>query len=234
MAKARLSIILEDVRGKAGPVVFAESRQGLVVKPRITPANPDTAAQQSARSYFGRSASAFKNMSVSQANAWENYAQTIHKETVTGKKYNPTGISAFIALSSKFLQVTPAGTIPLTPPSTGFTGDNISITATAGTGVINVTSSGANTANCTTEILLQPLASPHVNPQKGKFRHKEFVSFPSGSSPVPINVGAGWYAVAYRFVNKLTGQVTQPVQIPLVQVSLSVTEGGTQRANKAA
>src|SRR5258708_28364214 len=74
-------------------------------------------------------------MTAAQAAAWGNYASGLTRhDPRTGKSYHPAAITAFTALASKFLQATPAGTIPLTPPATAFAGDTIVFTATGAAG----------------------------------------------------------------------------------------------------
>ena len=59
-------------------------------------------------------------------------------------------------LAARFLQVSPAGTIPLTPPASAFNGDGCTVTAAGGAGKVTFTASAANGANITTELLPQP------------------------------------------------------------------------------
>src|SRR5882724_10228675 len=141
-------------------------------------------------------------MTAAQAAAWGNYASGQTKsDPRTGKSYHPSAITAFTALASKFLQVTPGGTIPLTPPATSFGGDTITLTAAGGAAKVTFTASGGNGTNIYTELLLQPLKSANRKPQPGGYRTKMFFSFSLGSPSQIVTVPAGWYVPAYRFVN---------------------------------
>ena len=142
--KASLSMAFEDMRGKAGTVVVQKSRTGLVVKPRVTSKNPRSGAQQSVRANLSKAAAAYKNLTTAQVAAWQAYAQTIIKHNpVNGKPYSPTANTAFVGLAAKFLQ---AGgtTIPVAPPAGSFSGDTLTVTATAGTGKVTFTGSKGN------------------------------------------------------------------------------------------
>src|SRR5258706_15690238 len=159
-------------------------------------------------------------MTAAQAAAWGNYASGQTKsDPRTGKSYHPTGITAFTALASKFLQVSPAGTIPLTPPTTSFAGDPPVITATGGAAKVTFNSGSINAANVTTELLLQPLKSANRKPQPGGYRTKAFQVFVNGGLSAIVTIPAGWYVPAYRFVNILTGQDVGMVILPAVQAS---------------
>lgn len=235
MAKVQLSVLMNDIRGKAGTVVFAETREGLVTKPRVTPENPRTPKQVAVRQAFGRAASTFRNMSNAQVQLWQRYAQTLNeRQSITGRNFTLTAINAFMRLAIRFQLVNPNGTIPLTPPATEFTGDNITVTASPKTGAVSFTASGANSANVKTELLLQPLTSPHRKPNKNGYRSYGFVQFTSGSLIADVSVPPGWYAPAYTFVNTQTGQEVGVVTLPIVQVALSTAKGGTTTTEKKA
>lgn len=177
----------------------------------------------------------FKAFNATQEAVWDNYAKTIHQtDEITGKTVSPTAMNAFTQLATKFLQVTPGGTVPLSPPVNVYNGDNVALTATASAGKVTFTSSGVNTLGTKTELLLQPLASRNRNPQKKQYRSKAFVAFAVGSLSADVTVGPGYYAAAYRFVNTLTGQVTGLQQIGVHQVTFAVEAGGSKSGKKAA
>lgn len=222
--KAALSIAFDELRGKAGSVVVRNGRTGLVVVPRKSGKNPRTAAQQTARQNLAKAAAAFKGLTPTQLAAWKTYAAGLNRvNPVNGESYHPTAIDAFVGLTTKFLQATPNGTIPLTPPTTAFAGDSITVTATAGVGKVTFNGSGSNTAGVKTELLLQPLASANRTPNAKSYRTKAVVALTSGS-PQDVSVPAGYYAAAYRFIKTATGQATNLQPIGVATVTLSVSE----------
>lgn len=234
MAKAELGILLQDLRGKAGNAVFQGSRDGLVVRPWVAGSNPNTPAQQAVRANLAAAGAAWRSFSASQVQAWLNYSKTITKHNrVNGKTYHPTPFAAFVALATKFLQVNPGGTIPTTPPTSAFTPDGINWTVTPDTGKITFTPSAANSTNTTTEFLLQPLANANRKPQKKSYKSYGFHHF-SNTTPFDVNVGAGTYAVAIRYVNSQTGQESAIYPLETEQVMLSVSSSGKATMKKAA
>lgn len=150
---------------------------------------------------------------------WRAYADTqTARNPLTGMPYVPAVIAVFTGLSSKFLQITPTGTIPTTPPASGFAGDRITVEASFDGDTFKFTASGANATGVKTELLLQPLKGAGWTPQAGGYRAQQFVAFASGSLQAPIVLAAGFYAPAYRFVNPATGQDSPLVTLPVVQV----------------
>ncbi len=218
MAQGSLGVLFNSLRGKAGSVVFARSKDGTVVKPRVSAKNPRTPAQVAVRTNLGKSAAAYKNMTPAQVTAWANYANAITKhDGRTGKTYQPAAITAFTALASKFLQNNPAGIVPLTPPTSAFAGDTITVTTVGAAGKVTFTASAANVAGVTTEMLLQPLKSRNRTPQPKGYRTRAFQAFASGTLSNIVTTAAGWYVPAYRFVNSATGQVSGTIILPAVQ-----------------
>ncbi len=221
MAQGNLGVLFNNLRGKAGSVVFARSKDGTVIKPRVSARNPQTPAQVAVRVALSKSAGAYKNLTPAQVTAWVTYANNVTKrDPRTGKSYKPAAIASFTSLASKFLQVNPVGVIPVAPPAAAFTGDTITCTAAGGAGKVTFTASIANAANVTTEMLLQPLKSRNRTPQPKGYRSKGFQAFATAAPPpVNITVPAGWYVPAYRFVSIATGQVAGLVILPAVQAT---------------
>lgn len=193
--------------GKLGRTVFTKSRSGYNVRTRVKGRNPKSIAQSSVRANFTSASAGFKSLTTTNANAWNNAAsgQIKHRRS-DGAAYTMTGISYFNALNSKLRQVTPGATLLVTPPVASFAGDTITVTVTGGTGQVTFTASAANTANVSTELLLQPLKSQNRKPTPKGYRTKAFKAFTAGSLTQVVSVPAGTYSAAYRFVNSTTGQ----------------------------
>ena len=131
----------------------------------------------------------------------------------------PSANTVFTGLGSKFLQASPAGAVPLAPPTAAFPGDALSLSAAGGTGEVTFTASASNSADTKTELLLQPLKSQNRTPAPKGYRTKAFVAFSSTTNTKDVAVAPGFYVPAYRFVNTLTGQDTELITLPVVQVT---------------
>lgn len=234
--KAKLSMAFEDLRGKDGNVVIRGSRTSLVLTPLRTPNNPDSASQRAVRTYFRTAAKTYATLTSSQVSAWKDYANTINRtDPVSGQSYHPLPINVFIELTTKFLQLTPSGSIPLTPPTSSFIGDTITLSVSnPSTGVLRFTASAGNTVGVTTEILLQKLANGNRTPSSNKYRHSAFKFFTSLSLTQDVTVPAGFYASGYRFIKNATGQATPMIPISTQQVTLSLSDQTESKASAVA
>ncbi|HMS55781.1 MAG TPA: hypothetical protein PKA27_10305 [Fimbriimonadaceae bacterium] len=234
--KSRLSMAFEVLSGADGNVVARNTRNGVVLTPRVTPKNPKTLAQRNVRGYLTKAAKTFEGLDSAQNAAWNLYADTLtYTDPVSGKSYHPHAINVFVQLATKFLQLNPTGTIPVTPPASDFAGDTIVLTADSeSAGTITFTANAANAAGVTTELLVQPLANQNRTPNANGYKHAGWKTFTSGSLTATVNVPVGNYAVAYRFVKNSTGQATELNTIPVVQVGFSVVQGTSKTNKKAA
>lgn len=233
MAKIAFSAMVDAASGKMGTVVWTEARNGHTSRVWRRVRNPRTPDQTFVRSNLARASRAFAAMTPAQAQAWNNYGQTItHVNPINGKTYHPAGIDIFVALTTKFLQNNPAGTIPLSPPAAPFLGDSITLIADSETpGELLFTASGPNAAGVTTELLIQKLAGRNRVPNPNGYNSAAFNVFTTGAGLLKtVEVDAGHYAVAYRFVEIATGQATNPVALGITTVALSMVEGGRSDA----
>ncbi len=220
MAKLVMNVLTDGLSGKAGSAVFVRTKNGVYIRPRTVPKNPRTASQLAVRGHFGKSVSAWKGLTLAQANAWRSYAQSVVRtDTVDGTSRTLTGYTAFMALTAKFMQVKPTSPIPMNPPSFGFIGDLVFVVAAGASGGVTFTASSLNSVNVRTELLLQQVASQNAQPKSTAYRTQQFIGFvaPPYSTTVPIS--QGWYVPAYRFVSIQTGQSTNLISLPMVQVT---------------
>lgn len=227
MARVRPSVLVDELAGKAGSVVFVNSRVGTLIRPRTKPSSPNSAAQLQIRKNLSYVAGVFRSLTTTKLDQWRNYAQTqSHVQPDTLKTYTPSAINVFTALATKVLQS--GGTVDgnFAPPTGPYLGDSLTLAATAGTGKITFTPSGGTTSgNTKVEILLQPLPSPNRKPNLKHMTTKTFTTFPTGVLARDITVPVGIYGIAYRFVNTTTGQMTTPVMLPNVTVAVALVDG---------
>lgn len=228
MAKIAYSAMVDNASGKMGTLVLTEARNGHTSRVWRKVKNPRTAKQTVVRDNLGKAARTFATLTPVQAQAWNDYGQTITEHNpLNGKAYHPAGIDIFVALATKFLQASPAGAIPIVPPSTPFTGDSVLITPSSpGAGTITFTANQQNAAGVTTELLIQKLPGRNRVPNPNGYKNAAFKAYTSGSLTQNVSVTAGNYALAYRFVKTATGQATNPVAISILTVALSLEDGG--------
>lgn len=225
--KLRLSALVEDARGKDGNLVIRKGRSGPIATPRVTPRNPKSVGQLKSRGAMDKSSKTFAGMTSAQVAAWNAFGATqVRHDAVSGKSYTATGIAAFNELATKFLQATPGGTVPLTPPTTAFAGDNVTFTATPGTGQVTITASAANATGVKTEILAQQLKGKNRKPYAKAYVSKAYFTFAGTGLTTTITLPPGYWSVATRFVLSATGQATEIVPLPTQTVALALEDGG--------
>lgn len=209
MAKISFTPVVGDARGKAGRSVFSATRSGPIIRLRVVPLNPRSAAQTSIRSYLAAASRQFKALSSSELSNWTNYAATVTKHNpVTGQAYHPAPINIFNELAVKYMQVNGGGVAPETIPAAPFSGDGKTVTAAGGSGKVTFTASAANDANVKIEMLYKKLASANVKTPSVGYKSGGFYAATVGTLTNDLTLDPGEYAVAYREVLDTTGQMT--------------------------
>lgn len=237
MAKVKLSIFATKLSGKAGNVVFNNTKEGTVMRERTTGANPQTAAQVAVRTALTRASRQWATLTTAQVAAWEAYGKRDREtQTVTGKSFNQEGFNAFVELAAKYYLVNPGpGTAPVNPPTASFFADSVGISVASQAGALVFTATAANSANVKTALMVQPLASKNRQAMKDGFRTKSYVAFAAGALTASVTVPAGYYACGYQFVNTLTGQVSGIYYINSASpVTVSLADSVPAKSKKAA
>ena len=220
VAVVELSIFAKALSGKAGNVQFQKTKNGTIMRDKPTTNDPKTPAQTAIRTDFALVTELWRTLTDPQKDLWRSKAtQIIRKSKRSGQMRARSGFNYFTGLSLKFLQITPGGTVPHDAPATDFSGDSVTVTATSSAGRLTYTASKANAEGVKTELLLQPLRSAGRLPVADGYRSKQFMAFAAGSLSVTLEVPAGSYAPAIRFVNPRTGQETALVALPVVHVA---------------
>lgn len=201
------------------------------MRERISPKNPQTAAQVAVRAAFTKATKQWNNLTPAQVAAWESYASTYSNlDADTEKSYTSTGFNAFVKLAAKWYAVNASGTAPATPPTGKFAGDTIQVTASAQPGSVKFTASAANRSGVTTALLLAKLGGKNRKANAKQYREKAYIAFATGNLQSSVSVPAGWYAAGYSFVDLATGQESEPVLLGYVgPVTVSVADSAPKK-----
>jgi hypothetical protein len=209
MARAALSSTVSQTRGKIGNDIIIKTRTGWSIRqrPRYKQgARPETAG---ARARMRQAVEAWYSLDLPQIEAWRAYARTVRKtSSLTGEQYSPIAFNVFIGLTTRFLQATPDGEIPLWPPSTVFAGESVTFEVEPVPGGVRFTASGPNTPGVTTELMVQKLPNIRRSPTKF-YKSAAFYTFTNAPLEVDMALETGLYCFAYRFVHVLDGQCTR-------------------------
>lgn len=110
MSKIKWGAIVVDGRGKLGGHVFTKTKSGATMRTKVTPVNPQTSAQASARSRLGGNSQAWGALSELQRESWQNRAKETSKTNIFGDQYFPSGKNLFTSVNNNLLLV---GSLPL-------------------------------------------------------------------------------------------------------------------------
>lgn len=138
MAKVSYSALIQDLRNKVGGNVFTKVRSGPMVRIKVSPTQPRTAAQQLVRASFTSFSKAWDTITESQRAAWRSLAASLPRKDVFGNTYYMTGIQLFQQCNRNLSTI---GVAQLSDPpaalSVGSPGA-LSLTATAGTPALTI------------------------------------------------------------------------------------------------
>ena len=105
MSKIKWGAIVVDGRGKLGGHVFTKTKSGATMRTKVTPVNPQTSAQASARSRLGGNSQAWASLSEEQRESWQVRAKETAKTNVFGDQYFPSGKNLFTSLNNNLLLI---------------------------------------------------------------------------------------------------------------------------------
>lgn len=213
MATIKGGILGEGSGRLAGAVMVRTAAGKVYLREHVIPRNPNTEKQRAWRALRAQAMRAYRTLSPEQVQNWARYGR---ERAIDGHPWR--AVDAFMALSSKFLQVDADRVIPLDPPEALFVGDAVVVVAEAGAGSVEFRALAANHAGVVTELLLAPMRTAGTNPNDRAFRHQRFVAFTGpGTESVPVD-RPGWWAAAVRFVRVDTGQMSGLLRVGIVRV----------------
>jgi hypothetical protein len=99
-AKAAFGMMMTDARGKLGGHVFSQNRSGNYIRTKVTPSNPRTVAQQTARFYLANFSKAWATLTVAEITAWNASVSNWARNNVFGNLKNPTGKNLYVKLNT--------------------------------------------------------------------------------------------------------------------------------------
>lgn len=186
MARVKYSPIIDSVNGKIANVVFQDGKAGAIVRNRVVPANPNTAAQASARNILSSVSKAWAGLTDAQRGAWDTAAASSEWRQTNGygEGFQLSGEQLYIKLNSviDFIQET-----RLTTPPSKATFDSITLgalTAAAGTPALSLAFSGTLSSNF--QFMIS--ASPQVSQGNMSSKSVRFSNINNTTGTTPLNL----------------------------------------------
>ena len=103
MAKVKYSALVSDMRNKLNGSVLSKNRAGNYIRNKVTPVNPQTAAQQANRQQLGSMSSAWNGLTESQRQSWRGAVASFPYTDIFGDRKELDGKSLMIKLNLNLL-----------------------------------------------------------------------------------------------------------------------------------
>lgn len=142
MAKIKFGSFVTDMRNKVGGTVYSKNRGGAYTKNKVSPAQPNTAAQTTARTRMTTYSQGWRSLTAAQQAAWNAAVTNFQKTDVFGDMKVPSGQNLYGKLNINIAQA--GGSAITTPPlPTAVVGPlTITLTAAAGTPAMSLAWTG--------------------------------------------------------------------------------------------
>jgi hypothetical protein len=168
--KMKFGAIVTDGRGKIGGHVASKNRGGAYLRTKVTPSNPNTAAQAQARSILASLSQTWSQLTDSQRLGWNAAVKEWGTTDIFGDIKNPSGINLFVKLNSNLLNI--GASILLDVPAKEET-PNIVVTSGTydiSTDTISVDFNTSLVSSVTVLVRATPVLSAGVSFVKSQFR----------------------------------------------------------------
>jgi hypothetical protein len=132
-AKIKFGDVVTDKRGKQGGTVYSRNKGGAYTRNKVTPSNPNTAAQTAVRSRLAGFSSGWRALTALQRQQWNDAVTNYPYTDVFGDTYFLSGQGLYNALNSSLIA---AGASAITePPAPGATVPLATVAITMAKGV---------------------------------------------------------------------------------------------------
>ena len=220
--KALWGAIVVDGRNKINGFVASKNRYGPYFRTKVTPVNPQTDAQQTARNRLATNSQAWRGLTEAERQSWIDGAANFPFTDIFGNTKTLSGQALYVKLNNNIALIgrTPIGTCPSPVALPAI--ESITLTATAGTPLVSLAYSIPDAAGDT---YLVVFATPNVTPGKSfvknLFRYNNKVADDTAS---PLVLTTSWQAafgapvegdkifVRAFLINTTTGQAGIPLQ----------------------
>lgn len=206
-----------DGRGKINGHVASKNRAGAYARTKVTPVNPQTSFQLTARNTLTTFSQGWRALTQAQRDAWDAAVPDFARTDIFGDLRNPTGKNLYTRLNTNLQNI--GATLITDPPLPSGAGSVVA-------GTLIITNGGAKSIAHTGDTVgytIQVWATPGMSPGKSFFKndYRLLTTFVGGAaSPAVIttayNARFGQPAIGTKVavklvsVNDSTGEVSVP------------------------
>jgi hypothetical protein len=168
--KVKFGSIVTEGRGKINGHVASKNRGGAYFRTKVTPVNPKTVAQVLVRSRFGNFATAWRNLTQAQRDAWNAAVSNYARTDIFSDLRNPTGAQLYQRLNNNLVA---SGGTQISSPAANKGVSTVTIgalTYTSGTPALSIAFSAVVPALTRVKVYASPPLSAGVNFVKSQLR----------------------------------------------------------------
>jgi hypothetical protein len=181
--KVKWGALMTDGRGKIGGHVASKNRGGAYLRTKVTPVNPQTSFQNTARNRVTTLSQAWRGLTATQQAAWNSAVSNWQKTDIFGDLKSPSGINLYVRLNANLSQIGVAAIATPPSPNTVVGPVTLALTATAGTPSLSLVYTATPVPAATTWIVrMTPQVSAGKSFVKSLFRNLTTIA-PAGASP---------------------------------------------------
>lgn len=213
--KAKFGSIVVAGSGKIGGHVAARNRAGAYIRTKVTPVNPQSAAQGLVRSRLASLASGWRSLTAAARLAWNSAVSDFAKTDVFGDLREPSGFNLYQRLNNNLLAIGSAAiTVPPIPTAVdSFTSMSLAAEDATVAESLVITYAPAIAADHKVKVFATPPVSPGKSFVKSEYRLIDVIATADASPYEAIS--------AYQAVFGSTGEVGQKIFVKMVQVESS-------------
>jgi len=213
--KAKFGSFIVDGRGKVNGHVISKNRAGSYIRTKVTPVNPRSASQLTARSRLAGQSVAWRGLTQVQRNSWIAAVKNFQKTNIFGDLKSPSGFNLFQRLNQNLLKSGQSVLTTAPNPTTVLTVIQGTLTCTVSGSIVSQALSAAVPAGTTLVVRATPPLSAGINFVKSQLRVIATIP-PATASPIVLTAAYaakfGSFSAGQRifvsieFVNNTTGQ----------------------------
>lgn len=216
--KAKFGAIVVDGRGKIGGHVASKNRAGSYFRTKVTPVNPQSAAQVNVRGRLTGLSQAWRGLTDAQRAAWNNAVADFAKTDIFGDLRNPSGFNLYQRLNNNLLNIgTTAISVPPVPADVDAFA-SFTFTAAAGTPALSLTYSPAIATDMSVKVFATAPQSAGKAFVKNQYRQ---IGVLTSTNTSPFNA-LSMYTAKYGSI----GTAGQKIHIKMAQVNEATGQEG--------
>ena len=182
--KIKWGALVTEGRGKLGGHVASKNKSGAIMRTKVTPVNPQTSAQASARSRLGGNSQARSTLSEEQRRSWNALAQETSKTNIFGDQYFPSGKNLFTSVNNNLVMIGEAqvSDAPVFAELPFIINMSTDVDSTAGVINLAIDVSGTVTGNA---LVIEATAQSSAGKYNFDGAYRQIFVAPTGAVPTP-------------------------------------------------